>query len=316
MVLPESRTVHSYGRRRRKRGRLVLVFALVAVLVLASVAVLRRETVAGWFASDADPAEPSLEELWKGQRYAEVRDRSTAVLDESPLDAAALLFYGFSSFYLSTEAYTLEEKLPYINDSIGALRKALLVVDDAQEPALAYVLGKAYYFKGRYYSDLAALYLERSVEAGYVADDTYEYLGLIYSNMGNYDRSAEYFKLAVEQEGTDLRYLALSQAYVNAGRTEEAESYLLRTINKTDDPMIEERSRFLLGKIYLELDQLTKAEDQYRSIVEANPRSADAHYYLGEIMLKYGKPIEARAEWREALIVDPNHYGARLRYYK
>ena len=51
-------------------------------------------------------------------------------------------------------------------------------------------------------------------------------------------------------------------------------------------------------------------------VIEMNPRAADAYYYMGEILLEYGKPIEARAQWREALIVDPSHYGARLRYYK
>ena len=26
-------------------------------------------------------------------------------------------------------------------------------------------------------------------------------------------------------------------------------------------------------------------------------------------------PVKARAEWRNALIIDPSHYGAKLRYY-
>jgi hypothetical protein len=26
--------------------------------------------------------------------------------------------------------------------------------------------------------------------------------------------------------------------------------------------------------------------------------------------------VRARAEWRKTLVIDPSHYGARLRYYR
>ena len=70
-----------------------------------------------------------------------------------------------------------------------------------------------------------------------------------------------------------------------------------------------------MGKMYFDANMLTKAEDQYKKIIEINPASADAHYFLGEIYLKYGKEVEARAEWRKAEKIDPSHYGARLRLY-
>ena len=190
-----------------------------------------------------------------------------------------------------------------------------MVDNGGSDGSLEYILGKAYYYKGRYYTDQTIAYLERSIELGFVGDDTHEYLGLTYSAIGDYEKSADRFLQAVERDGTDMRYLALSQAYVNADKPQQAETYLLRTITKTSDMSIEQKSRFLLGKLYIDLEQLPKAEDQYRRILELNPRAADAYYYLGEIYFLKGKTIEARAHWREALIIDPAHYGARVRYY-
>ena len=54
----------------------------------------------------------------------------------------------------------------------------------------------------------------------------------------------------------------------------------------------------------------------YNRILALDPNAADAHYYLGEIYLKMTDPVRARSEWRKALLIDPSHYGARLRYYR
>jgi len=148
-----------------------------------------------------------------------------------------------------------------------------------------------------------------------VGEDTYEYLGLAYTTLGYYEKSAESFLKAVAQEPTDTRYLALAQAYFNQGLVDRSEEYLQRTLNATGDPAIEEKARFLLAKIYLESEQLAKAEDQYRRILEKDLDSADAYFFLGEIYLKYNKETEARYYWRQAHMIDPSHYGARLRLF-
>jgi len=148
-----------------------------------------------------------------------------------------------------------------------------------------------------------------------VGEDTYEYLGLAYTTLGYYEKSAESFLKAVAQEPTDTRYLALAQAYFNQGLVDRSEEYLQRTLNATGDPAIEEKARFLLAKIYLESEQLAKAEDQYRRILEKDLDSAAAYFFLGEIYLKYNKETEARYYWRQAHMIDPSHYGARLRLF-
>ncbi len=172
-----------------------------------------------------------------------------------------------------------------------------------------------YEYKGKFYADQTINYLVKAEAEGYIGEDSYEYLGLAFSELGDYERSAESFLRAVDQEPTDMRYLALAQSHFNLGHTSEAEEYLMRTLDTTSDFDVEIKTRFLLGKIYFETDQMTRSEDQYKSILQDDPLSADAYYFIGEIYLKYDKIAEARYYWRQAYNIDPSHYGARLRLF-
>ena len=312
MILPDSRNQFSSYRNRGK-GRKRFALVIVAV-VLVAVALWQWENVTGRFERKEDSL-VALEELWDQQRYEEINIQCESVLASEPLNVRALLYSGFSYFYRGVNQFSFEDKIALFDQSIAQLRKARLLEIGDLEGRLYYVLGKAYYYKGKFYADLTIRYLVIAVESGYVADDTYEYLGLAYSELGRYEESAENFLKAVEQEPTDMRYLALAQAYFNQGLTARSEEYLLRTLNETTDSAVENKTRFLLGKIYLESDQLTKAEDQYRRILEKTPKSADAYYFLGEIFLRHDKITEARYNWRQAYNIDPSHYGARLRLF-
>jgi tetratricopeptide (TPR) repeat protein len=236
-------------------------------------------------------------------------------LADKPLELQTLLYNGFAYFYRGVNQFSFEEKIALFDRCIFNLRKAILLNAGEMQGRALYVLGKAYYYKGKYYADLTIEYLLKAEQNGYVGDDTYEYLGLAYTSLGEYEKSADSFLKAVAQEPTDTRYLALAQAYFNQGLVNRSEEYLLRTLNTTADPAIEEKTRFLLAKIYFETDQLSKSEDQYRRILEKNPESADAYFFLGEIYSKYDKETEARYYWRQAHMIDPSHYGARLRLF-
>lgn len=312
MILPNRYNFRSRPRRKITPGRILLV--LIAAAIIAGGIIAWRGRVFQRVISP-DETETSLEELWARQSYEELNERCEELLVDKPLNLEALVFNGFSYFYRGIAQFALEARIPLFDRAVVNLRKALIHKTPRYASEIHYVLGKSYHYKGKFYADLTITYLIESVALGYVREDTYEYLGLAYSTVGEYAKSAEYFEKAVDQDPTDMRYLALAQAYVNAGNLETAAEYLLRTVNKTEDVAVEQKSRFLLGQIYMDIDQLPKAQTQYEKILVINPRSADAHYFLGEIYRIYGKTIEARAEWRKALVIDPSHYGARLRYY-
>jgi tetratricopeptide (TPR) repeat protein len=303
------------GRKKKKRGWLVV--ALAAVIAAAGVLLWRLPLLPGSGRGGVaeGPREP-LAALWAGRQYDELISRCDAALSADPLDWYALSYRGFACFYKAVAQVNQEERIPFLDEAIVALRRARLAPGYGWAVEGDYILGKAYYHKGKYYYDLTIDYLQRALQAGYAADDIYDYLGLAATQLDRVEEGLDYFHKAMAINPTDLLLLSMGQSYLQLGRSPEAEEFLIRAINKTEDPAVEKKSRYLLAQLYFERQDLIKAEGEYNRILALDPNAADAHYYLGEIYLKMTDSVRARSEWRKALIIDPSHYGARLRYYR
>lgn len=261
------------------------------------------------------PVQVNVLELWNNGSYDEIIEYGKEELKVNPLDSGTLIFSGFSFFHKGIAEVTIEKKLAYIDQAIQVLRKALLIQDSPLRSEIYYILGKAYFHKGKYYSDLSIAFLKRALEMNYTASDVFEYLGLAYSQIGKYNESNDYFMKAAESNASDLLLWTLGQTNFQMGKFDTAISYLKNSINKTQDRNLEQRCRFLLGEIYMKTKQWDKAESEYNLILSKNANSADAHYFLGEIFLQQGNKEKARAEWRKAFKIDPLHFNANQRLF-
>jgi tetratricopeptide (TPR) repeat protein len=326
MILPQSRYQTRYRpEKSRKSGRIVLALVLLAVFsiigIVLYVTLVNRNGIPDNDVSETDVQTPAYEEslnpgeMWERHEYSTLIDWAKGELQKSPMAMEALVYHGFASFYHGVGQFTQEEQIPYFDEAIRSLRRVLLYEKLPLEAEVNYVLGKAYYHKGRYYSDLALEYLKRSMTLGFEGADTLEYLGLANGELGRYEKSLGYFLAAAEKRPGDILFLTIGQTYDRMEEDVEAVKYLERAIESTEDETIEKKSRFILGKIYLRQDKWGLAEDQYRIILQLDKRSADAYYYLGEIYEKQNNFVKARAEWRRALEIDPSHYGALTKLY-
>jgi len=320
MFIPGDRYSFSSFRRRPQRGprgfSLVLIIVVVLIVVGGGLFLIVRGRLPVVFARAS--VNVTLSQLWNSRQYAAINARAEEILTSRPLDESALVYGGLAFFYQGVAAPTLEAKLPLFDNAIQYLRKALLIAKAPLTATIDYVLGKAYYQKGKYYLDLAIKYLNRSIEGGYNANDTYEYLGLAYSDLGEYDNGASYFGKALAQNPSDLLNYILAQTYYKAGNLAKSEEYLQRTISRAEDSKdssLEVRGRFLLGRIDTDRKDYAKAEEQYQKILELDSNSADAHFFLGNLYERQDDKIKARAEWRAALRIDPSHNGARLKLF-
>lgn len=306
---------HYRSGQRRKRLRAVLIPLVAVLLVLLVAAFFVFNGPARIFGTAGPRKAPGrLPDLFRSEKYDEVIAATDAILVGDPLNPVALSYKGFASFYKAAAQNAAEERMPFLDQAVVSLRRAKLAGTPFSGET-DYVLGKAYFNKGKYYYDLAIASIESSVARGYVQKDSYEYIGQSYSQLGDYQKALDNFLLATRDDPGDLLLLTIGQTYYQMKRTSDAVDYLLRTLNKTEDKDIEERTRFLLGGIYLDTGELFKAEEQFAAIAKIDPGSADAHYDLGEVYAKMNDPVKARAQWRSALIIDPSHYGAKLRYY-
>ncbi len=317
MIYPDSRYRFSQGRGNRRKARSRLLGALLFLIVLGvgGYFVLRNGVPFTGSQKQPAPARVDLASLWNSQRYAELIKAADDELNNNPMDGTALVFDGFSSFYAGITQVALDDKLQYIEKSISALRRALLLAHPPYVAQIHYVLGKAYYQKGLYFTDLAIKHLKTALDMGYKADDIYEYLGLSYNRLGLYKEGVDWFLKAVSQNPKDVLFLTIAQTYFKMGDSRQATDYVDKAISASSDDFLVQKAMFLLGEIYRKEGNLDAAEREYQKIIASNPQSSDGHFYLGETYLAMGDRARARAEWREALRIDPNNEAAynRLR---
>ncbi|MBN2735980.1 MAG: tetratricopeptide repeat protein [Spirochaetales bacterium] len=306
-----------YTTKKKKKGlRLVLLAALIAAVIGVLIFVVPYDKIYAIFAGQ--DKDKSLNELWDLKNYSEIIEITGEILKTSPFDSYYLGYLGLSLFYQASS--DIENNKDLLDRTIFVLRKAKLDKSSAfirsYSNEINYILALSYSFMGNYYIDLAIKYMEESLQQGYLGPDTYKLLATSYGELGDYNKKLDYLLLDLEIDETDIGLLALGQAYFELNRLQDAELATQKALNKTVNEKTMLECRFRLGEIFMQRNEFFKAEEQFKKILELNPRLADAHYNLGEIYSKMNDDIKARYHWREALKIDPNHYGATLRYYK
>ncbi|GHV65300.1 hypothetical protein AGMMS49587_19330 [Spirochaetia bacterium] len=313
-----------------RRNNIIRWTALaVIVLVLGTVLV---PVVAGWRNQPGNERQ-NLLRLWEEGAYEEIFEISKTALAGRPLDYFLLTIHGFSAYQIGIAQINTFDILTYIDECIWSLRKALLSKNSAlnnraNNGRVYYVLGKAYYYKGTDFADLAVKYLEQAREASYFARDIPEYLGLAYAAIHDYRSSVAAFTLAldpanyenngdsdIQEPGgpSDTLFLAIAHSYIALGDQDLAKAYLQRCIETSRDSQKVVAARLLLAGILRNEGYFEEAEAQYALILNESGENAEVHYQLGELYAARGDTTRARAEWRRAVRIDPAHKLARQR---
>ena len=251
-----------------------------------------------------------IRRLWEAEDYATVIERAETILQKAPMDSNALVFGGLALFYHGIELPTESERREYMRRSIRLLRKTLLYERLAVIPEVYYTIAKAYYHSGPLFYDLSVSFMQQAIDRRFIADDSYEYLALANTHLKRYDDSIRNFQLAIETHPSEVLYLSLAEVYLQIGDYTQSRSYIARTIDSSDDEVLIQQARALNGKVLLELGQPEDAKAIFEELVEANPNSADNHYYLGRAFDLLGDAGRARYEWREAIRLDNGHRQA------
>jgi tetratricopeptide (TPR) repeat protein len=255
-----------------------------------------------------------IKQSWASYDYSLVYEQSKQFLQNKPYNNTALTYYGYACFYLGKSQNDTFQEQEYLDECINSLRLAMYDASKSLLPQLQYMLGKAYFYKNTittyYYADLAIKYFNLAKENGYQADDISEYLGLSYASLGMTYESIAAFTEALIIRESDSLLLSIAEQYYKEEEYNAARQYLFRIIENSDNDDIILKSRLLLGNIYIDTDESQLALEQFNLVLEKNDENADAHYGLGLIYEKEGNLVSARAEWRKARKIQPNHAGA------
>ncbi|MDR0495986.1 MAG: tetratricopeptide repeat protein, partial [Treponema sp.] len=238
-----------------------------------------------------------LRELFESGSFEAAYYQSAQLLTEKPLDSYLLTIHGFSAYQLAIAQINNFDTLSYVDDCIWSLRKAMLLGENSRDGRILYVLGKAYYYKGPGYADLAVDYLEKTRAVYYRAADIPEYLGLAYALIKDYRSSVAAFTLALtaDKEPSDVLLLSIAQSYLALEEMEPAHAYLVRTLEVSRDSKTIAAGRLLLGNTLAKSGDIAGAEAEFLKVLEENSENADAHYQLGELYAMGGDTTRARA---------------------
>lgn len=261
-----------------------------------------------------DDKEVDFKELWTAKQFDEIIASSNLKLDHTPFNSYYLAYKGLSLFYKGDSE--IEERNNYYDRAVSALRKALIGDQVHFEKEISFILGMIYFYKGKYYYDLAVKYIEKALSMGYKTNDALVRLGLAYWYLDDSQAALNFFLEAARESQSDKLMLLIGKTYLKLNEVEQAKDFFLRAIKKNNEPQVVQEALFRLGDLYFEQKDYEQAKIQYEEILKIDKKSANAHFNLGEIYYKLNDIVKARAEWRETLRVDPSHYGAKLRYYK
>lgn len=219
---------------------------------------------------------------------------------------------GIAAYYVSSDKTEGDEKQSLLDEAVFSLRKAMTSGNSLSVKAqVEYVLGKAYFQKGSPWLDLAAKYLAKSLEDGYEGTDSEQYLALSYAGIEDHASAVRHFETALAEESSDILMLSAAISYKELGDMAKASELLSKAVASASDGLVVQKARFMLGEMAMERGDLAGADELYRAIVDTDPRSAEGWYRLGLVFEGKKDPIAARAAWRKATSIDPNHIEAR-----
>lgn len=256
----------------------------------------------------------SYTEMWEKKQYSKIIEYGNTVLEKNPMDRNALIFTGYAYFYEGSSILDMKERNAFMEKAVVMLRKALLS-EGKENTDVMYVLGKAYYYQGYYYCDLAVKYLSEALRKGCDSKDIYEYLGLAYSKLDMSDHAVENFEKSLEVNPSDVLILTLAQEYIKAGNMDKA-GYYLDKAGTDGNVVLKEKKLILQGQRSLGLGEYDKALESFSKVLDLNPGSADAYYYTGEVYEAKGEMQKAKAQWRKAYNLNPDHNKSKLKLFK
>ncbi|QEN05895.1 tetratricopeptide repeat protein [Thiospirochaeta perfilievii] len=251
--------------------------------------------------------EEDLNKLWEDKKYSQIVSICEEVLNENFLELNYLYFHGISNFYLGISQISLEMKIPLINQSIISLRKAFILSDGKLKGDIAYVLGKAYYYKGRSYSDLTIKYLDIATKEGYLGKDIYEFKGLAYYELGQYTKSInEFNSLPEERHSPEIVYI-ISEAYGLIGDYDKQEDLLNGILEGASQKNVKLSSRMDLSEIYFRSRRYSEAIKQVEEILKVRADDFDAQIILGKSLFLSGNEAEANKIFRKLIKQQPGN---------
>ena len=252
-----------------------------------------------------------IEALWERGELDKIIQITLEKLRKDSLNFQLLRYSGYTYFYLALAQVDEHERQLKLKLAVRYLRKAL-VAGHPNKNVIAeinYILGKSYFYQGFPTMSLSLVYLQKSVELGYSAKDSFEFLADAYHQLGQDNQSLEYFQSLYQAGKNSGRFLlTYGTSLIGAGENLQAEIMLKNAQKNTQNQLLVADILLQLAQVYYNMGRWLDAKLSLDEALEKK-ESADAHFLLGEVYRALNNPVQARKEWRLTLELD-DQYGA------
>lgn len=172
-----------------------------------------------------------------------------------------------------------------------------------------YYLARAKYNENRFEEAVAAFKECLKLDPKHIrAEDN---LGLTLQALGRTDEAQQAFENAIAwQANAQVKdpwpYIDFGSFFLENNRPEKAAPYLQQALEIAPDSA---KAHQQLGKAYLLLRELSKAQLELERSVQLEPNNARAHYVLGQLYQKQGESDKAKQEFAQYSRLNALHPG-------
>ncbi len=214
-------------------------------------------------------------------RYSEAVSLISKYLDKKPESASGRKLLGLCFFMQGRPAEAEEE-----------LKRATEL--DSADPEALYYLGRLHF--NRNDAPEALRIFEKLVLIDKASVRGYNHLGQTLEAISRFDDARAAYRKAIELEATqqaksEWPYFNLGLLCLKEGRAQEAIGLIREALARNKDWP---EARIQLAAALFLSDRHEDAQVILTEVLEKNPKSADAHYQMGRLLLKLGKPEQAR----------------------
>lgn len=139
------------------------------------------------------------------------------------------------------------------------------------------------------------------------AVDAAKYLAMSQVKLGKTNEAVDTYKQAIQMHpDNDTLYAALGNLYFGEGRTGEAIEAYENAVRTFEDG----NNRFSLGQAYLKAGRNEDAANQFRKVIELNENSGNGYYGLGQALAAQKKYPQAIEQFERAVHKNKEFYAA------
>jgi len=170
-----------------------------------------------------------------------------------------------------------------------------------------YQLGRTKYNENRFTEAIDAFKKCLAIDSTNVKAE--ENLGLSYEGLGDGPDAIKAYQTAIEWQASSTAkdaeaYFALASLLLEQHRSQDAIPVLIQATEIAPSAL---QGHELLGRAYLQTEDLPKAQAEFEQAVKLAPDTARVHYLLGQVYRKQGLTAKAKAEFDRCAALEAAH---------